>query len=41
LEDEVCGYTGEALAVFSCTSTPTEVIATIRPLMSAFYPEPK
>jgi hypothetical protein len=41
LEDEVCGYTGEALAVFSCTSTATEVIATIRPLMSAFYPEPK
>jgi hypothetical protein len=41
LEGEVCGYTGEALAVFCGTSTATEVIATIRPLASAFYPEPK
>jgi len=29
LEGEVCGYTGEALAVFSRTSTATEVGATI------------
>jgi hypothetical protein len=41
LEGEVCGYTGEVLAVFCGTSTATEVIATIRPLASAFYPEPK
>jgi hypothetical protein len=37
----VRGYTGEALAVFGRTSTATEVIVTIRPLASAFYPEPK
>ena len=41
LEGEVGGYTGEAFAVFCCTSTATEVGATIRELASAFYPEPK
>ena len=41
MEDEVCSYTGEALAVFCRTSTPTEVGATIRQLASAFYREPK
>jgi hypothetical protein len=40
VEGQVCGYTGEALAVFCSTSTATEVIATIRQLASAFYPEP-
>jgi hypothetical protein len=39
-ESEVCGYTGEALAVFCSTSTATKVTANIRPLASAFYPEP-
>ena len=38
MEGEVCGYTGEALAVFGSTSTETEVIATISPLVIAFYP---
>jgi hypothetical protein len=41
LEGEVCGYTGETLAVFCSTSTASQVGATIRRLASAFYPEPK
>ena len=41
MEGEVCGYTGEALAVFCGTWTATQMIATIRPLASEFYPEPK
>jgi hypothetical protein len=32
VEGEVCGYTGDALAVFGSTSTATEVIATISPI---------
>jgi NAD(P)-dependent dehydrogenase (short-subunit alcohol dehydrogenase family) len=32
VEGEVCGYTGDGLAVFGSTSTATEVIATISPI---------
>jgi hypothetical protein len=41
LERDVCGYTRGALAVFCGTSTAIEMIATIRALASALYPEAK
>jgi hypothetical protein len=41
LQGQVCGYTGEALAVFCGTSTAIDAIATIGPLASAIYPELK